>query len=398
MVPELRQQFNKDFTDKKYQAYINDLSKIYPGHLDFRVAETPVFIPKWFTKKMLDACEAIVDVIKSPEYLRQSERAIPKNLKVPNEDAHPQFICLDFGICENEKGEIEPQLVEMQAFPTLFAWHTKMPEVSRKHFYWPENFSIYLNGHNKLTYLQLLKKIIVGDSNVENVILLELFPHQQKTRVDFYATEELLGIKPVCLTELIKEGSNLFYTDKEKKIPVHKIYNRIIFDELSQQTPEIQQKGKLFQENLNVQWIPHPNWFYRISKFGLPFIKHPYVPETHFLNELTPPPTDLENYVIKPLFSFAGQGVVIDVTQKDLDKISDPENWIIQRKVKYAPVIQTPEEPAKAEIRLFYFWEQGAERPAAVNNLARLSKGKMIGVRYNKDKSWVGGSFCVFEQ
>ena len=242
-----------------------------------------------------------------------------------------------------------------------------------------------------------MKKIIVGETRIENVILLEIFPHQQKTRVDFYATEDLLGIKTVCLTEIIKEGKNLFYLNEEKKIPIHRIYNRIIFDELLHQPLDIQEKGKLFQEDLNVQWIPHPNWFYRISKFSLPFIKHPYVPETHFLNELKELPADLENYVIKPLFSFAGQGVIIDVTREAIDKIQDRENWIIQRKVKYAPVVLTPEEPAKAEIRVFYFWEPNTEKPFAVNNLARLSKGKMIGVRYNKDKNWVGGSFCLFE-
>ena len=398
MVPALREQFNHDFTEEKYQEYIHDLSQLYPGHLDFRVAETPVFIPKWFTKKMLDACETIIDVIKDQKYLQQSEKAIPSQLKVPGENSFPEFICFDFGICENEKGELEPQLVEMQAFPTLFAWHTMMPEVSRKHFYWPDNYSTYLNGFTKESYLHLLKTIIVDDAKLENVVLLEIFPHQQKTRVDFYATKDLIGVKTVCLTEIIKEGKNLFYINEGKKKPIHRIYNRIIFDELLHQPLEIQEKGKLFQEELNVQWIPHPNWFYRISKFGLPFIKHPYVPETHFLNEIKEIPEDLENYVIKPLFSFAGQGVLIDVNKQDIDKIHDRENWIIQRKVKYAGVIKTPEEPAKAEIRLFYFWKKGADRPVAVNNLARLSKGKMIGVRYNKDKSWVGGSFCLFER
>jgi hypothetical protein len=398
MVPALREQFNHDFTEEKYQEYIHDLSQLYPGHLDFRVAETPVFIPKGFTEKMLDACETIIDVIKDQKYLQQSEKAIPSQLKVPGENSFPEFICFDFGICENENGELEPQLVEMQAFPTLFAWHTMMPEVSRKHFYWPDNYSTYLNGFTKESYVHLLKTIIVGDSKLENVVLLEIFPHQQKTRVDFYATKDLIGVKTVCLTEIIKEGKNLFYINEGKKTPIYRIYNRIIFDELLHQPLVIQEKGKLFQEELNVQWIPHPNWFYRISKFGLPFIKHPHVPETHFLNELKKLPEDLENYVIKPLFSFAGQGVLIDVTKYDIDKIHDKENWIIQRKVKYAQVIKTPEEPAKAEIRLFYFWEKGADRPVAVNNLARLSKGKMIGVRYNKDKSWVGGSFCLFEQ
>jgi hypothetical protein len=398
MIPELREQFNKKFTEEKYQSYIDDLSNVYPGHLDFRVAETPVFIPKWFTEKMLHACNSIVEIISGPDYHQKSDRAIPTHLKVPNEDAHPQFVCFDFGICENEKGEIEPQLVEMQAFPTLFAWHTMMPDISREHFNEPDNYSNYLNGYTKETYLQLLKKTIVGDENVENVILLELFPHQQKTRVDFYATQDLIGIKPVCLTEVIKEGKNLFYLNEGKKTPIHRIYNRVIFDELLHQAQDIQEKGKLFQEELNVEWVPHPNWFYRISKFALPFIKHPFVPETYFLNKIKPIPADLENYVIKPLFSFAGQGVVIDVTPGDIEKISNPENWIIQRKVKYAPVIKTPDEPAKVEIRLFYFRESQDAKPLAVNNLARLSKGKMIGVRYNKDRSWVGGSFCLFEQ
>src|SRR5688500_12255062 len=196
MIPSIRQHFNENFSEEKYKGYLHDLGNIYPGHLDFRIAETPVFIPKWFTEKMLHACEAIVDVISSPEYYKQSERAIPPQLKVPNEDAHPQFICFDFGICENEKGELEPQLVEMQAFPTLFAWHTIMPEVSREHFYWPDNYSTYLNGFTKESYLQLLKKIITADDKNENTILLEILPHQQKTRVDFYATQDLLGIKP----------------------------------------------------------------------------------------------------------------------------------------------------------------------------------------------------------
>lgn len=398
MAPALRQQFNQDFTEEKYKEYLHDLSNIYPGHLDFRVAETPVFIPKFFTDKILGACEAIVDVIISDEYYKQSERAVPAHLKVPGEDAHPQFICFDFGICENDKGELEPQLIEMQAFPTLYAWHCLMPEICRRHFHWPDNYSNYLNGYTREAYLQLLKKILIANEQPENVILLEIFPHQQKTRVDFYATQDLVGIKTVCLTEIIKEGKNLFYLNHGKKTAIHRIYNRIIFDELQHQPAQIQAKGKLFQEELNVSWVPHPNWFYRISKFGLPFIKHPYVPETHFLSELKTLPENLENYVIKPLFSFAGQGVIIDVIKKDIENITDPENWIIQRKVKYAGAVQTPEDPAKVEIRIFYFWEEGQLRPVAVNNLARLSKGKMIGVRYNKDKTWVGGSFCLFEQ
>jgi hypothetical protein len=397
MVPSLRQEYNKEFSKEKYEAYISELAKIYPGQLDFRLAETPVFVPKDFTSKMLSACESIIDVITKPEYRQQSENAIPEHLKVPDEDTEPHFICFDFGVCLNENNELEPQLIEMQGFPSLFAWQVVLPEVHTKHFWTPEKYSPFLNGFDRKSYIGLLRKIIVEDAEPENVILLEVFPHQQKTRVDFYTTEDFIGIKTVDLNDVRQEGQNLYYINKGKKTQIKRIYNRVIFDDLLQQSKEVQEKGKIFQQKLNVTWVPHPNWFYRLSKYTLPFINHPYIPETHFLNKVNLP-HDLENYVVKPLFSFAGQGVIIDVTKEEVAKITDKENWIIQRKVKYAPVIQTPDEPAKAEIRIFYFWPQGAKRPIATSNLARLSKGKMIGVRYNKDKEWVGGSFCLFEK
>jgi hypothetical protein len=396
MVPELRRKYNQEFSEAKYNAYINALQDLYPGQLDFRIAETPLFVPKDFTAKMLSACESIIDVISQPGYQQQSANAIPAHLKVPHEDAHPHCIAFDFGVCRNESGGLEPQLIEMQGFPSLFAWEVLLPETHEKYFRTPEGYSVYLNGFDRSSYIELLKKIIIADADPENVVLLEIFPHQQKTRVDFYATETLLGIKTVDLNEVIQEGRNLFYEDQGKKIRIRRIYNRVIFDDLFQQPKEVQEKGKLFQQDLDVTWVPHPNWFYRISKYTLPFIRHPYVPETHFLDQLALP-ADLENYVVKPLFSFAGQGVIIDVTKAEIEKITDKENWIIQRKVNYAPAVETPDEPAKAEIRIFYFWEPGAARPVAANNLARLSKGKMIGVRYNKDKDWVGGSFCLFE-
>ena len=397
MVPELRKKYNQQFTEEKYKTYIDELQNIYPGQLEFRIAETPVFVSKEFTSKMLMACESIVDAITKPEYQKQSQNAIPPHLKVPNEDAHPHFIAFDFGVCKNKKGELEPQLIEMQGFPSLFAWEVMLPEIHAKHFWTPDGYSVYLNGFERASYINLLKKIIIADESPEQVVLLEIFPHQQKTRVDFYATEDLIGIKTVDLNDVIQEGKNLYYINNGKKTLIKRIYNRIIFDDLFQQPKEVQEKGKIFQQDLNVTFVPHPNWFYRLSKYTLPFIKHPYVPETHFLNEVQLP-NDLENFVVKPLFSFAGQGVIIDVTKEDIEKINDKENWIIQRKVNYADAIETPAEPAKAEIRIFYFWEPKAERPVPTNNLSRLSKGKMIGVRYNKDKEWVGGSFCLFEQ
>ncbi len=398
MIPAIREAYNKAFTKEKYEAFLKELQGVHPGELDFRVAETPIFVPKDFTKKMLDACESIVDIIVDPSFKTLTKDAIPEGLKVPGENDHTHFIAFDFGICINAAGEYEPQLIEMQGFPTLFAYEVLLDDVFRHHFPVPGNFDCYLNGYTRETYIQLLKEIIIGKHNPENVVLLEIFPRKQKTRIDFYCTEEYVGIKMVDLNDLIKEGKKLYYMNEGKKTVINRIYNRVIFDDLQQQAPEVQEKGKIFFEELDVEWAPHPNWFYRISKYTLPLIRHPYVPQTFYLDEVKQMPADLENYVLKPLFSFAGQGVVIDVTQTDIDKVKDPHNWILQRKVKYADAIQTPDVPAKAEIRVFYFWKDGATRPVATNNLGRLSKGKMIGVRYNKDKEWVGGNFCYFEK
>ena len=396
MIKELREKFNANFTKEKYEAYMAELENLHPGSLDFRNAETPIFVPKDFTAKMLSACEDIIDVIVDPKFIAMTDRGIPANVKVPNENSHTEFLVFDFGICENEAGELEPQLIEMQGFPTLYAFQAFHSELTAEYAELPENFSPYLNGYNKESYVQLLKDIIVGDLNPENVILLEIFPEQQKTRIDFYCTEQLLGIKMVCLTKLIAEGDKLFYMNNGVKTAVKRIYNRVIFDDLQKQggLGEIVDLTKPY----DVEWAPHPNWFYRISKFTLPFIENPFVPQTYFLNELKQMPADLQNYVLKPLFSFAGMGVVIDVTMDDIDAVKDPENWILQKKVKYADVIKTPDEPAKAEIRLFYFWKHGWARPVGVHNLARLSKGKMIGTRYNKNKEWVGGNVAFFEK
>ncbi len=398
MVPSMRKWYNENFTEEKYRQHLADLEAIHPGALDFRVAETPIFIDRAFKEKVLSACEHIIDVITQFNFKHLTLHAIPASIKVPNENDHTHFIALDFGICKNAKGELEPQLIEMQGFPTLFGYEAFDATSTRENFNIPENYDSYLNGFDREKYIQLLKDIIIADEKTENSILLEILPHQQKTRIDFYATQNLLGIPIVCLTELVKEGKKLFYIKDGEKIPVHRIYNRIIFDDLDQQSDEMREKGKILFEDLDVQWIPHPNWFYRISKFTLPYINHPFVPKTQFLSDIKTLPKDLENYVLKPLFSFAGQGVVIDVTKEDIEKITDPHSWILQKKVQYADIIETPDVPAKAEIRIFYFWKDGEARPVATHNLARLSKGKMIGVRYNADKSWVGSSLALFEK
>ncbi len=398
MVPALRQAFNAAFTTEKYAAFLEDLDSRHPGAIEFRVAETPVFISKAFTAKVIDACEHIVDLIADPKFKQLTERSIPAGENVPNENDYCPMIAFDFGICINQQNELEPQLIEMQGFPTLFGFQVYYPEVLRRHFAIPDNYTQYLPPHDRNSFLANFKAVVLGDVPAKNVILLEIKPHQQKTRIDFYCTQDYLGIQPVCISDLLQEGKKLYYINEKTglKTPVTRIYNRIIFDDLNAQKDTLGSYVDITQE-LDVEWIPHPNWFYRISKFTLPLIRHPYIPPTFYLDEIKQIPSDLHNYVLKPLFSFAGQGVVIDVTRQDIENVKDPANWILQRKVVYADVIDTPDIPAKAELRIMYTWKKGAARPEPVINLARLSKGKMIGVRYNKDKEWVGGSVCFFE-
>lgn len=397
MVPALRDAYNAAFTKEKYQAFLDDLHSHFPGAIDFRVSETAEYIPKWFGDRIIDACERIIDIITDPGFKKMTSRAIPSSDLVANENDHTHFIAFDFGVCENANGELEPQLIEMQGFPTLYGFEAFYPEVFDRHFPTPPGYSHYFNGLNKSSYIEELRELLIGDTPVEHVILLEIKPYEQKTRIDFFCTREYLGIEPVCITELIAEGRDLYYMRKGQKTRVEKIYNRVIFDDLHANRDKL---GDIIniRHDWNVKWYPHPNWFYRISKYTLPFIQHPCVPETFFLDEVKQLPGRLEDFVLKPLFSFAGQGVVIDITQEDLDKVKDPENWILQRKVKYADVIKTPDGGAKVEIRMMYIWKDGAARPTLVTNLTRLSKGKMIGVRYNKDKEWVGASVAFFEQ
>jgi len=399
MIPALRKAFNEAFTRQKFDSFFADLNSRYPGAIEFRIAETPIFVPKHFYLLLYDACEHIVDFILDPRFKSMTDRAIPPDDWVPNENAHPHFLAFDFGVCEDGQGGYTPRLIEMQGFPSLYGFQVYYPETLCRHFTIAPGFSQFLNGYDHDSYLALLRDTIVGDCTPEEVILLEIKPHEQKTRIDFYCTQDYLGITPVCLTELIREGRRLFYLHPAtgKKTPIRRIYNRVIFDELHASAARLPPGFVDIRLDLDVEWITHPNWFYRVSKFTLPFIDHPCVPATFFLNELKQPPADLENYVLKPLFSFAGKGVIIDVRPQDLD-VSDPENWILQRKVVYADLIATPDVPAKTEIRMLYLWKDGDARPTLAINLARLSKGKMIGVDFNKNREWVGGSVGFFEQ
>jgi hypothetical protein len=396
MIPSVRKAYNEGFTEDKYRAFLEDLESLHPGTLDFRVAETPVFVPRTFLAQMEDTCAYILSLIGDPGFKDRTDNAIPASERTARENDHPHFISFDFGACLNDRGELEPQLIELQAFPTLFAFQDMLPDYYRKYFTVPEEYDHRLGGYSAQTYRELLRDIIVGKFPPEEVVLLEVRPEEQKTRIDFYCTEDYLGIRTVCITDLMAEGKTLYYLRDGIKTRIRRVFNRVIFDDLRARQDSL---GPIIDltADWDVEWISHPNWFYRISKYMLPLMHHRFIPESYFLHDVKQMPADLGQFVLKPLFSFAGQGVIIDITENDILSITDPQNWILQRKVPYAESIVTPDGTAKCEIRLMYFWKDGEPTAVAANNLARISKGKMIGTRYNKDKRWVGGTGCFFQ-
>ncbi|TKT88708.1 hypothetical protein [Dyadobacter frigoris] len=397
MHQEARKQFNQSFSEEKYQQLKNEIQTDYPDKLDFRVAETPVFVPKDLKNKLVEACEEIIETIISDDFKSRTDRAIPAGQNVPNENGHSSFLAIDFAICKDKNGALVPKLIELQGFASLYAYQGYLSETFKKYFPIPENFSYSFGSQNFEGYVEDLKKLIVGEENPENVILLEIFPEKQKTRIDFALTEKLLGVKAVCYTKLIKEGRNLFYEEDGRKIQVKRIYNRLIFDDL-QNYPGLETSYH-FTDDVDVAWVGHPNWFFRISKFTLPFLKGEYIPETRFVSDYGNNfPVDLENYVLKPLFSFAGTGVQLHVDQEMLKEITDPENYILQKKVIYEPVVQAPDGLVKCEVRMMYGWPDNEDKPRLLTSLSRLSRGEMIGVRFNKDFTWVGGTACFFEE
>lgn len=396
MIPTIRNKFNAEFSEAKYENYLAELENAYSGCLEFRIAETPLFVPRAFKEKLIEVSEYISSVILGTEFNKLTEQATPIEYKVPNETPFPACVVMDFAVTKNTFNELEPQLIELQGFPSLFAFEILQDHAIRNNYTMPEGLSCYLNGYNETDYISHLNKIVLGDNN-KHTVLLELYPHQQKTRIDFYCTQQYTGIPIVCISEIYTKGNKLYYKREGTEYLIERIYNRLVWEELKTQSLAIQLKRDLLLKDQEVEWVNHPNHFYRISKFLLPCLIHKYIPEATLLSSLNKLPEHLEDYVLKPLFSFAGQGVMIDVTKDAITSITNKAQWILQKKVDYAPIVITPSGPAKAEIRLFCFYDAIQKKYIATSNLTRLSKGKMIGVDYNKTATWVGGSLAYFE-
>ena len=404
MIPAIRQRYNAAFTEARYAAFTADLNKAMYWPVDFRVAESPLFLDEATTRTLIRAADDIVGQLAKPAFRAHAKTAIPAGLEVPKETAWPHFLAVDFALCHDASGQVLPQLIELQGFPTVACWQALLTGTYKKHFpEIPADFTPYFDGLDEEAYLNDLRHTMTGDCLPENTVLLEITPDQQKTRIDFACTHAFLGIKPLCVTKVLKRGRQLFYFSGGREVRIERIFNRVIFDELLRKNPPMKFS---FFDDLDVQWAGHPNWYFRISKHTLPFLKSPYVPDCHFVSDLrrTPrgelvsptsgEPVEPENYVCKPLYSFAGLGVDIAPTREKIAAIEKPAEWLLQRKVAYAPVMETPDGPAKAEVRLIFAGD-GTDMPKLVNQLVRLTKGAMHGVDFNKGRTWVGAS-CAF--
>lgn len=397
MIPKYREWYNAHFSNERYTQMLEYISELYNDRPLFRIAETPFFVPALLKDRLIEACNEIQETILRSDFKELSQEALySPEIIVPNEDEHTTFLQMDFGICKDKYGDPMPQLIEVQGFPSVYFFQLALSEAFRKFFNIPKELKANFNGMTSEEYVELLRDIIIADENPENVVLLEIEPDKQNTRIDFYGTAYHLGLKVLCLSKVIKRARKLYYLAEDgREVEIRRIYNRVIFDELHNRpdfTP-----GFDLTEEIDAKWVGHPNWFNRISKYILPLLKSKYVPECLYLDKLEKYPDDLENFVLKPLYSFSGRGVELHITKEMLDAIKDKNNYILQKKVNYERVIRTPNEPVKVEIRMLMLWKDGDPKPQIVNNLARLSKGEMIGVRYNKDKDWVGGSVAFFE-
>ena len=393
MIPAVRQRYNAAFTEQRYAAFTAELNQAVYWPVDFRVAESPLFLDEATTRTLIRAADDIVGQLAQPAFRQHAKTAIPRGLEVPRETEWPHFLAVDFALCHDSSGQVLPQLIELQGFPTVACWQALLTRTYRKHFLEiPAEFTPYFGGLDEDGYLDALRRAMIGDCLPENTVLLEIAPDQQKTRVDFACTHAFLGIKPLCVTKVIKRGRELFYFSGGREVRIERIFNRVIFDELLRKNPPMKFS---FFDDLDVQWAGHPNWYFRISKHTLPYLKSPYVPDCRFVSELGGNiPADLENYVCKPLYSFAGLGVDIAPSREKISAIEKPAEWLLQRKVAYAPIMETPDGPAKAEVRLIFAGD-GTGMPKLVNQLVRLTKGAMHGVDFNKGRTWVGAA-CAF--
>ena len=395
MIPALREEFNRNYTPQKYQNFLDSLAKACGTPIGFRVTETPVFVPKSLLDQMAQyGRELVTQLLTSPKYLRVSDKTVPPEYNVPNETRRPMFVQVDFGLVRNHKGGLDPKLVELQAFPSLYGYQAVSGQQYIDSFGLSNDLGIYMSGLDHRSYSALMRELILGDHDPENVILMEIDPEHQKTLPDFLITQKELGIAIVDILSLKKRGRKLYYAKDGREIEVKRIYNRCIVDELERKNVTLPFD---LREELDVEWAGHPNWYFRISKFSIPYLNHPCVPDTWFLDENPTVPDDNQNYLLKPLYSFAGAGIKFAPTEADIEAIPAGErhNYIMQERMRFEPVIATPHGMTQMETRIMYVWPEDGEL-TPVLPLIRMGRGMMMGVDHNRNLEWVGGSSALW--
>lgn len=404
MIAELRQDFNRRYTDAAYQSMLADINEVTRTKLSIRVAETPVFLPHAMVQQMIDAgAEMTRQLVQDREYLRAAAATIPPAFRVAQQDAHPHFMTADFGLIHTGSGEwagdlsaLEPRLVELQAFPSVYGYQAILSEAYRRHFLIPDEVQSYPAGLDEAAYWRLMQATVVAGHDPENVILMEVDPENQKTVPDFHVHEDRLGIRSVDVRAVRRRGNGLFYDRDGVETPVKRIYNRAIADEMVRKGVY---PGFDLTVDTNVEWAGNPNWYFLISKFALPHLQHRFVPPAVFLSDSLNGkgkdrlPEDRTQWVLKPLFSFAGKGIEFGPSDDLLRSIPEHEreHYLLQQRMHFEPTVETPFGRTQVEVRIMYVWPDGGELQA-VQTLTRLGRGMMMGVDHNRNQQWVGGS------
>ena len=425
MIPELRRRFNQGFSQERYARLLSLLEQRCGTRVEYRIAETPVFLPQALLEEMAAAgAELTHRLMGNPAYLAAARQAIPAEYRVGGETAHPNFLTADFALVRDAAGELVPRLVEIQAFPSVYGYQDVLSTAYRDAYGLPETLGSFLGGLDEAGYWALLGRTILGGHDPEQVVLTELDPEHQKTWPDFAVTARRLGIAVVDIRSLEAIGNKLHYRDGGGRlVPIDRIYNRAIADELMARHVRLPFD---LTHAWDVEWAGHPNWYFLISKFSIPWLSrppcaHPAVPPAVFVSDFLEgsgreelaaagvdlpsvsrpaaagPETVYGELLLKPLFSFAGKGIEFDPTQGQLEEIPAGKRgeFLLQQRMRFVPTIETPQGLTQAEIRILYLWPDGGNLTAALS-LVRLGRGKMMGVDHNRNQEWVGASAAFF--
>lgn len=402
MDPQFRKLFNAGYSDALYRRYLADFARRCGASIDMQIAQTPVFLPAELRAQAQASGAEILAQLCDPARIERLRAAVPERWNVPGTTALPTFCVIDFAIVRDETGAPSPKLIELQGFPTLLAYETM------QHDAWADAlasirgldlpWTSWFSGLSRDDFIALARRTILGRHEPQHVVVMDLDPPAQKTYPDFAASQRLFGIEPVCPTQLIKRGTRLYRRRADgTEVRVERIYNRVIIDELERKNVALPFD---FREELDVEWTPHPNWFWIWSKYALPLLDHPAVPRARYLSDVAAVSEDVsDRYVLKPLFSFAGSGVNVTPTAADIAAVPAAQRgaWCLQEKIDYAPLLIAADgDGVKVELRLIYLRPDDAPQFTLAQNLCRLSRGAMMGVDHNKAHTWVGSSIGMW--